>query len=249
VTPRDDLDLAVRAATGAATLASSLRRTTLTVQTKGTPGDVVTEADLRAEELVRRLITTERPADGLLGEEGSAVAGVRRWLVDAIDGTLNFVRGDPFWCAAVALEDADGPLVAAVHHAASNETLSAIRGQGCWRNGEPVTLGPGVGLDHAVLATYPHPGDEATATFQRVLGAVASPRIRGSGSLELAWLAAGRLDAWLQRDVSAWDWVPGSLLVTEAGGVCDTISTAEGSWSFASTRAAATELRRVIAGS
>jgi myo-inositol-1(or 4)-monophosphatase len=247
MTPRDDLDLAVRAATGAATVADTLFRTTLTVHTKGAAGDVVTDADLQAEAFVRRLITTERPADGLLGEEGSAVAGERRWLVDAIDGTLNFIRGDPFWCAAVALEDADGPLVAAVHHAASGETFSAIRGEGCWRNGEPVILGPGVALDNAVLATYPHPGDEAVATFQRVLGAVASPRIRGSGSLELAWLTAGRVDAWLQRDVNAWDWIPGSLLVTEAGGVCDTVSTAEGSWSFASARAASSELRRVVA--
>jgi fructose-1,6-bisphosphatase/inositol monophosphatase family enzyme len=143
VTLREDLDLAVRAATGAAALAESLRRTTLTVQTKSSPADLVSEADVRAEELVRRLITTERPGDGLLGEEGSAVAGERRWLVDAIDGTLNFLRGDPFWCAAVALEDADGPLVAAVHHVASGETFGAIRGAGCWCDDLPITAGAG----------------------------------------------------------------------------------------------------------
>ncbi len=151
--PNDDLSLAVEAAQLAATVAVSFRRDALRVSEKGgAAGDVVTQADVAAERAVLELLASRRPGDGVLGEEGSERAGVRRWLVDAIDGTLNFVRGDPFWCSAVALEDTSGSLVSAVHHASTGETFSAVREEGCWLDGRHLTLGSGRGLDQSVLA-------------------------------------------------------------------------------------------------
>lgn len=231
--PDPDLVLAENAAVAAASFARRFLGKHLETRIKTAPGDVVTEADVGAEALVREMLSRERPQDGLLGEEGSSVEGRRRWLIDAIDGTLNFVRGDPFWCSAVALEDGTGPVVAAVHHVASGATYTARRGQGCWLNGNPLHLSSDTPLGDSVLATYLHPGDGRTAIMEAVLDGVASMRARGSGTLELAWLAEGRIDVWLQRDVSPWDRAPGMLLVTEAGGTCGDLRSASGLWSYA----------------
>jgi myo-inositol-1(or 4)-monophosphatase len=227
-----DLELAVALATEAANLAANYFRAGVEIRYKKAPGDVVSVADEEAEELIRRRLQEARPDDGMLGEEGVDTPGARRWLVDAIDGTLNFLRGDPFWCTALALQDEQGSVVSAVHHVASGETFSAARGQGCWLNGEPLRRPAQVPLSHAVLATYLHPGDGQTACVHRVLDQIASTRIRGSGSLELAWLAAGRVDVWLQRNVLLWDLEPGSLLAREAGAVTGDVDNAEGRWSF-----------------
>lgn len=244
-----DLSVATAAARAAGSFAQQFFGRRVEVRSKGAPGDVVTEADIGAEAVVRELLARERPGDGLLGEEGSSAEGERRWLIDAIDGTLNFVHGDPFWCSAVALEDELGGAVAAVHHVASGETFTARRGGGCWLNDRPLQLRSEVTLAESVLATYLHPGDGRTATFQKVLGSVASMRARGSGTLELAWLAAGRVDAWLQLDVFPWDLVPGTLLVSEAGGVCGGHATADGAWSFATTSScAARDLATALQG-
>lgn len=243
----NDLELVVRLAREAGALAGGFFRTGLEVRYKSSPSDVVSDADTQAEALIRQILSEERPEDGMLGEEGTSTTGKRRWLVDAVDGTFNFLKGDPFWCTALALEDADGVVVSAVHHVASGETFSAARGQGAWLNGAQLGRSA-VTLDHAALATYLHPGDGEKATYQRVLGSVATSRIRGSGSLELAWLAAGRIDVWLQRNVLPWDWAPGSLLVTEAGGVSASVENPEGLWSFAADAASAEELRQLITG-
>jgi myo-inositol-1(or 4)-monophosphatase len=242
----EDLELAVEAARLAGSVASQWFRRPLEVTVKGAPANVVTEADTAAEHAVRDLLLRERPADGLLGEEGSSRPGARRWLVDAIDGTLNFTRDDPFWCSAVALEDADGALVCAVHHVASGETFSASRGGGCRLDGERLRLGPGRPLEECVLATYLHPGDASRPRFHRALEAVATSRVRGSGSLELAWVAAGRLDVWLQRDVLPWDWVPGALLVAEAGGTSVVVDQPDGRWHAAGSVLAVQHLSRIL---
>ncbi|MHB8246986.1 MAG: inositol monophosphatase family protein [Acidimicrobiales bacterium] len=247
-TPLTDLEVASHAATLAGESASRFFRTSIEVTTKTAPADVVTRADVEAEAAVSTFLAQQRPLDGVVGEEGSRSEGARRWLIDAIDGTLNFVRGDPFWCSAVALEDDAGGLVAAIHHPVSGETFTAARGFGCWLNGMDLRMAAGPPIDHAVMATYLHPGDGATQTFQRVLAGVASPRARGSGSLELAWLAADRVDVWLQRNVHPWDLVPGALIVAEAGGVCGSVEVVDGTWSFASHAASARALVGLIEG-
>lgn len=244
----DDVALAVLAAVTAGDLANKYFRETLVIRRKSAPGDVVTDVDVAAEEAVRQILVRERPDDGILGEEGAHAEGTRRWLIDAIDGTLNFVRGDPFWCSAVAMEDSDGGGASAIYHPYSGEIFKAVRGVGCWLNDQPLKMDQGGDLANSVLATFVHAGDGKRLTFARILDAIASPRIRGSGSLELAWLAAGRIDAWVQRNVKPWDLVPGALIVTEAGGVCETLEASDGSWSFASSVGPATDLRNLIRG-
>jgi myo-inositol-1(or 4)-monophosphatase len=190
---------------------------------KGLATDVVTEADRRAEEVMVALLQAERPADGIVGEEGTAVAGGRRrWLLDPVDGTLNFSLGVPVWCAAVALVDAAGPVVAAAHDPLRDELFSAARGGGARCNGSPLRPRPAPRLAEALVSTFVdvrHRDAEVTPATDRLTRAVGSLRSFGSGTLELAWVAAGRLHAWVQVDTEAWDWHPGALLVAEAGGI------------------------------
>jgi len=189
---------------------------------KGEATDVVTEADTRAEAALLAVLRAERPGDGVLGEEGAAVAGgERRWLLDPVDGTLNYARGLPTWCAAVALVDAAGPLACAVFDPVAGELFSAARGAGATLNGTRLRVTPGVDLAGATVATFVdvRGRDPAiVAGTEALLRRVGALRATGCGSLELAWVAAGRLHGWVQADVESWDWHPGALLVAEAGG-------------------------------
>jgi fructose-1,6-bisphosphatase/inositol monophosphatase family enzyme len=233
-----DLQAAREAARTAGEVAAAhFRSTGLTVTEKSGPGDVVTEADRQAEAAALDHLRLRRPDDGVVGEEGGQRPGRRTWFVDAIDGTLNFVSGDPFWCSAVALVDDDGPVVSAVHHPATGETFSAARGRGCWLGDAPLTRGPGPALGHATLSTYLTPEDVDDPVVVGIARAAAALRIRGSGSLELAWIAAGRADLWVKGDALPWDWYPGALLVAEAGGVAETVPGPGAAWSFAGGRA------------
>ena len=189
---------------------------------KGAATDVVTEADTRAEAALLELLRAERPGDGVLGEEGAAVAGgERRWLLDPVDGTLNYARGLPGWCSAAVVLDGGGPLACAVLDPVAGELFTAARGAGATLNGAPLTLGAAPALIDAVAATFVdvrrRDGQIAAGT-ERLLRSVGALRAVGCGTLELAWVAAGRLHGWVQADVEPWDWHPGALLVVEAGG-------------------------------
>ncbi len=221
----DDLALAeeaVRAAAGAAAAEHAAGE----VAFKASEGDPVVAADRAAERAIVSLLRSRRPDDGLLGEEGAEQAGpARRWVIDGLDGTANFVLGLPHWCSAVALEDADGAAAAAVYDPLRDELFSAARGRGSRLNGAQLRVSsPGRPLAAAVVATFlrrdiyeragvPHGLDRAAR-------ACASLRIMGSGGIELGWVAAGRVDAWAQPRPQPWDWLAGALLVREAGGVC-----------------------------
>src|SRR5688572_8622961 len=190
---------------------------------KGAATDVVTEADTRAEAAMLALLAADRPDDGVLGEEGAAVAGgARRWLLDPVDGTLNYARGLPAWCAAACLLDERGACACAVWDPVAGELFSAARGEGAAVDGAPLRVGGAPGLGEAVVATFVdvrrRDAGIARAT-ERLLARVGALRAAGCGTLELAWVAAGRLDGWVQADVEPWDWHPGALLVAEAGGV------------------------------
>jgi myo-inositol-1(or 4)-monophosphatase len=217
----DDRALAERLVRTAGAIALELRGGA--VDLKEGPTDVVTAADRRAEAAQLELLRAERPGDGVLGEEGAAVAGgARRWLLDPVDGTLNFASGLPAWCSAVALLDAAGPLVAAVFDPIAGELFSARRGEPTTLNGTPIALTHAApALADATVATFvdARRRDPAISTgTDALLRAVGALRAVGCGSLELAWIAAGRLHAWVQPDVDPWDWHPGALLVTGAGG-------------------------------
>jgi myo-inositol-1(or 4)-monophosphatase len=209
-----DRELAERLVRAAGEIAVTLRGGEAGV--KGLATDVVTEADVRAEAAMVELLRAERPDDGVVGEEGAAIEGARRWLLDPVDGTLNYARGLPAWCSAACVVDEDGAQACAVFDPVGGELFSAARGEG----GSPRDAGAPV-LGEAVVATFVdmRRRDAAVAAgVERVLRRVGALRAVGCGSLELAWVAAGRLDGWVQADVEPWDWHPGALLVAEAGG-------------------------------
>ena len=227
-----DREVAAAAAEAAAAVALERRGEAVGVAATDAPTDVVSEVDRAAGAAAVAVIAGHRPRDGYLGEEGAERAGARTWVVDALDGTMNYLLGLQGWCAAVALEDERGPLAAAVCDPVRDELFTAARDQGAACNGTPLRIGANSGpatLDEAVVATFLHapkrdlPG--VTTTLQRVLEQVGSVRITGSGTLELAYVAAGRLHGWIQPATFRWDWVPGALLVTEAGGRAERTTT------------------------
>ncbi len=212
---------AVRAAVEAAQTA---RHAPLKARAKGVSADLVTDADAAAEAAAVEVIRTRCPNDAILGEEGADRAGTsnRRWLIDGIDGTVAFASDHAGgWCSAVALEDEHGPLAAAVCDPLGDR-YAAARGAGATLNGEPIQLRATRALEDAHVAAF-FRQDRLVALGVResahaLLDAAGLLRHAGPGSLELAWIAAGRLDAWVQPETDPWDWLPGALLVTEAGG-------------------------------
>jgi myo-inositol-1(or 4)-monophosphatase len=191
---------------------------------KSSETDPVSEADREAERAVEEILAAERPDDGLLAEEGatSESENGRRWLVDPLDGTVNFLYGFPAWCVSVGLEDADGAAVGVVHDPLRRETFRAARGGGCELNGEPVRVRGRDRLETALIATGfsydPDRRAEQAATLAQVLPRVRDVRRAGAAALDLAWVAAGRVDGYYERGGKPWDWAAGRLLVGEAGG-------------------------------
>jgi myo-inositol-1(or 4)-monophosphatase len=217
-----DRELAERAVRAGAAAAVEIARDGLHVERKGSAVDLVSDADRASEAAIVAVLAAERPGDAITGEEGAAVEGsTRRWVVDAIDGTMSYLRGIPQWCVAVALEEAGEPVAAAVLDPVRDELYSAARGAGAHRDGVPLHVRPGEPLEAAVVSTFLRVGtltEPVTVAFAPLLDAPCLLRMGGAGSLELAWLAAGRIDAWAQPNVDPWDWLPGRLLVEEAGG-------------------------------
>lgn len=191
---------------------------------KSSETDLVSDADREAEALIQGLLAEERPDDGLLAEEGasSRTQSGRRWVVDPLDGTVNYLYGYPAWCVSVALEDAEGAAVGVVHDPVRGETFRAIRGGGCQLGGERVGVRARTPLERALVATgFSYEAGRRTAQAElvgRVLPRVRDIRRGGAAALDLAWLAAGRLDGYYERGLNPWDWAAGRLLVTEAGG-------------------------------
>lgn len=221
-------ELAIRVAEEAGGLLRGYARhlADLTVDTKTSATDPVSEADREAELLIARQLERTRPDDGLLGEEDQAsrrgTTGLR-WVVDPLDGTVNFLYGLPAWCVSVAVEDEHGPLAGAVHHPPSGETFHAARGDGAACGGTALRVtgvddlsrtlvATGFGYEPAVRADQ---ADDAAALLREVRDL----RRCGAAALDLAWTAAGRLDGYLEFGLQPWDWAAGRLLVTEAGGL------------------------------
>jgi myo-inositol-1(or 4)-monophosphatase len=215
-TDQSDLSIAVAAARAAYRAASAARHGPLNARAKSVSADLVTDADGQAERAAVEILRRHRPDDAIVGEEGTSAAGGRRWYVDGIDGTVAFASGIDSWCSAVVLEHE----AAAVYDGA--ELFTAARGQGAHAGEQPLRIREGRTLERAHVATFfrqdrlVQPGVRENA--RRILDATGLLRHAGPGTLELAWVAAGRLDAWIQPATDPWDWYPGALLVTEAGG-------------------------------
>ena len=173
------------------------------------------------------MLAAERPDDGLLAEEGTSETGEsgRRWVFDPLDGTVSYLYGYPHWCVSVALEDTQGTTAGVVYDPNRDELFAAERGAGATLAGKPIQVRDTPPLAQALVATgfgYDSAwrGEQAEVV-RRLLPAVRDIRRAGSAALDLAWLAAGRLDAYYERGLSAWDWAAGSLLVREAGGAVE----------------------------
>ena len=185
---------------------------------------MVSDADRLAEEAIAALIRRERPDDGLIGEEGAAAGGAsgRRWVVDPLDGTTNYLYGFPVWAISVAVEDEDGPLAGVVLDPTRDELIAAARGGGTTLNGAPVRVREDTPLERSLIATgFGYEADrraQQAGVAQHVLPRVRDVRRAGAAAVDIAWVAAGRLDGYYERGLKPWDWAAGRLLVTEAGG-------------------------------
>ena len=197
----------------------------LQVSLKG-PGDYVSQADRKAEKLLREELLKARPTYGFLGEESEEIKGTdgaHRWIVDPLDGTTNFLHGIPTFAISIALER-NGEIVAAVVlNPATDELFTAERGGGAFVNDRRLRVAMRKNLSDAVIGCgLPHLGRGNHGKFlvelRHVMGEVAGVRRLGSASLDLAYVAAGRFDGFWERDLSAWDIAAGILLVREAGG-------------------------------
>jgi myo-inositol-1(or 4)-monophosphatase len=185
---------------------------------------MVSDADRAAEQAISQLLRAERPSDGLLGEEGLAVEGSsgRRWVVDPLDGTTNYLYRYRAWAVSVAVEDSEGALAGVVHDPLNDETFTAERDAGASLNGEPIRVRDLAELERALVATGfgydPDVRRGQAEVLLRVLPHVRDVRRAGAAALDLCHVAAGRLDGYYERGINHWDWAAGALIVREAGG-------------------------------
>jgi myo-inositol-1(or 4)-monophosphatase len=217
-------------------LTSRFGRTAVGVRSKTTPTDLASDADLAAEAAIRDLLARRRPGDSILGEEGGATGeGALRWLVDPLDGTVNYLFGIPMFAVSVACEDASGAIAGVVLDPTRDELFAATRSGEATLNGEamrgstladrggrarghgaePLELATamvatGFGYDTAMRARQ-------APVISRVLPRVRDIRRFGAAALDLAWCAAGRFDAYYERGVQPWDVAAGTLICRRAG--------------------------------
>ena len=235
----DDATLAAELTRRAAGLAARMRAAGLSGEQKTSISDVVTAADHAAEELVAGTLARLRPEDGIVGEEGTEAQSRsgRTWIIDPVDGTYNFLSGLSTWCSALALRDGEGTILGAVHQPAVDEA---------WLGGRdlPTTLGgvrvgalEDLPLAQVAMATYLHPAFLPDADLRdpwlAAIAGAATVRMFGSGSCDLAAVAAGRLGVWAQQSVPDWDWLPGAALVEAAGGRTKQVEVRGHVWSVA----------------
>lgn len=217
------LALATDLATRAGALALSMREGVEVHETKTTPTDVVTAADRASERLLVEGIRAARPDDAVLGEEGASVEGTSgvRWVVDPVDGTVNFLYGIPQWAVSVGVEVDGVTEVGVVVDPAKGETWTAVRGGGAFLDGRPLRCSSATDLSQTMLATgFSYDARRRAVQAQhltRLLPVVRDIRRMGAGALDLCAIAAGRVDAYYEQAMSPWDWTAGALIAREAG--------------------------------
>lgn len=255
-----DAQIAGELVTNAGRLAARMRTDGLRVEEKTSISDVVSDADRAAEALIVRRLAADRPDDGVLGEEGSVAPGRRTWVIDPVDGTYNFVSGLPAWCSALALVDGptDGPdpladlVLGAIYQATTDELWVGGPTVPTTLNGDPLPRLADRQLSEVAITTYLHPPRLLNPTLRdgliRAIAGAASVRIIGSGSIELAAVAAGRLGVWLHADPPLWDWLPGAALVLGLGGTTDVFEYGGHRWHAAGPATAVAQARAAVLG-
>lgn len=222
---KDALALATDAAREAGALLLELRRSPATgVRSKSSATDLVSEADERAERAIVTAIRQRRPDDALVAEEGSSASGSSgvSWYIDPLDGTINYLYGIPQWAVSICCADSAGPLAAVVFDPLRAELFRATRGGGAWLGEQRLAVTDKRDLASALIATGFGYDAAQRATQGRILakvmGEVRDVRRAGAASLDLAFVAAGRLDGYFESVDKPWDWMGGAMLVREAGG-------------------------------
>jgi myo-inositol-1(or 4)-monophosphatase len=219
------LALATDLAREAGALALAMRFGVEELESKSSPTDTVTAADKAVEALLLAALSSVRPEDGVLGEEGAASTGTSgvRWVLDPIDGTVNYLYGIPQWAVSIGVEDASGGLVGVVYDPSKDELWQAVRGGGAVLNGARVRCSAVSELGQALVGTgfgYEARRREVQALLlPDLLPNVRDIRRLGAGSLDLCGVAAGRLDAYFEQGLSPWDLSAGGLIAVEAGAV------------------------------
>ena len=200
----------------------------LQVSRKGA-GDFVSKADIQAEQIIKSELMNARPTYGWLAEEGGEEPGAdptRRWIVDPLDGTTNFLHGLPHWAVSIALEHKGQIVSGVVYDPSKDELFHAEKGEGAWMNESRLRVSGRAALIESIFATGLPFGGRADLplTLQdlaRLLPATAGVRRFGAASLDLAYVAAGRYDGFWERRLQAWDIAAGLLIAREAGALSD----------------------------
>ncbi len=227
-----NLNIMIKAARKAArSLVKDFREVeNLQVSSKGA-GDFVSRADIAAEAILKEELMGARPNYGWMAEESAAIEGkdpTRRWIVDPLDGTTNFLHGLPHWAVSIGLEHKGEIVAGVVFDAAKDEMFFAEKGQGAWMNETRLRVSARSRMIEAIFATgVPFGGrSDLPATLKdmaRLLPACAGVRRWGAAALDLAYVAAGRYDGYWERGLNAWDIAAGVLIVREAGGLVEPI--------------------------
>ncbi|GAB4537556.1 MAG: inositol monophosphatase family protein [Anaerolineae bacterium] len=219
-----ELETAIAAARAAGRLLCERLGTSYQVRHKG-PADLVTDIDRQAQDMIASLLLEAFPSYGLLGEEGGNAhfSDGPRWIVDPLDGTVNYIRGYPFFAVSIALER-DGDLVlGVVYNPTLEELFVAQKGQGATLNGDPIHVSGVTCLEESVLASgFPYQvwtsDDDNSREWRRFLKRALSMRCDASASIDLCHVAMGRLDGHWEQELGPWDMAAGALMVQEAGG-------------------------------
>jgi myo-inositol-1(or 4)-monophosphatase len=196
---------------------------------KSSTTDPVTDADKYSDTAIRAVLKQHRPDDGLLTEESEPRTGSTgmRWVVDALDGTVNYTYGIPHFCVSIACERWTevgwSVLVGAVHDIVRDETFTAALGLGAHLNGGRIRVNDPESLEQSLVAVefsyLAESRGRQAAAAERLLHRVRDIRSTGSSALDLCWTACGRLDGFAEDELSRWDWTAGALIVAEAGGM------------------------------
>ena len=223
--PRTDREVAIAAARAGADVIGRAFGRTVIPEMKGSVNPV-TEIDRAAERAVLSVIESVRPDDAILSEErgGRTEPVGRRWIVDPLDGTVNFVHGIPQVSVSVGLWDGSVPLAGAVIDVTRGEVFSAARGEGASLGDQPIQVSSRTDLSECIIATgFPYDRDVHALAYTKVMGRVMSQardvRRLGSAALDFAWVACGRVDGFWEYSLHPWDVAAGLLLVREAGGL------------------------------
>jgi myo-inositol-1(or 4)-monophosphatase len=224
MTLRTDLEVAVTAAVAGSDVVRDRFGSVQTADMKGAV-DPVTATDREAEDAILTVLRAHRPDDHILAEEsgGEAESNGRRWIIDPLDGTVNFIHGIPHVAVSVALYEGDEAQAGVIVDVMRDDVFTAARGAGARRNGEPISVSTQDEIGRSLLVTgFPYDRQqraaEYTAPLTDALRVAQGVRRLGTAALDLAWVAAGRFDGYWEFSLKPWDVAAGLLLVVEAGG-------------------------------